>query len=80
MHYTIASLEEVHGNLTLNLDSSGNKYVVGLYNKDTKEYTHTEFETIGNAYAVFETLARCICMSLYSYEEKKEMLIAQKLF
>jgi len=39
MHYTVAIIEDIQGNVKVNFDKTGNKFVVGLYNKKTKEYT-----------------------------------------
>ncbi len=50
MNYTIATTEEVHGNLCLNIDKNGNEYTVGLFNEATKEYTHRSFKTIDDAF------------------------------
>lgn len=75
MHYTIASLNDVHFDQILNLDSSGNQYVVCLYHKDTKEATHKRFDDIYSAYTLFEKLTRCICLGEYSYNDRKAMLV-----
>lgn len=75
MHYTIANMSDINFNQSINLDKSGNKYVVGLYNDDTKEYTHRQFDTIQEAYAIFERLAHCICFGEYSYNDRKSMLV-----
>lgn len=37
MYYTIASLEDVAGNQTIDFNKDGNKYTVSMYNKETKE-------------------------------------------
>jgi hypothetical protein len=75
MNYTIAMLDEVHGECSLNLDSHGNKYLVGLYNKTTKDYAHRTLDSIDGAYDVFETLSKAICLGLYSFADKKKLLM-----
>ena len=74
MNYTIASLNDVNFGQVLTLDKNGNKYVVGLYNEETKEYTHKSFDSIGEAYTIFEKLSRCICFGEYSYSDRKAMI------
>ncbi len=74
MNYTIASLHAVSFGQVLTLDKNGNKYVVGLYNEETKEYTHKSFDSIDEAYTIFEKLSRCICFGDYSYKDRKAMI------
>jgi hypothetical protein len=75
MSYTIGILEDVQGKITVNFDKNGNKYLIGIYHKETKEYTHNTFATHSEAYAVFEKLTRAILKGEYSYEQRKEMII-----
>lgn len=74
MNYTIATLEEAHGPLSLNIDHDGDRYTVGLYNRDTKEYTHKTFDSIQEAYKVFEKLSSWIVFSYYKETEKRKYL------
>lgn len=74
MNYTIASMNDVNFSQVLSLGKNGNKYVVGLYNEETKEYTHKSFDSIDEAYTIFEKLSRCICFGDYSYKDRKAML------
>ena len=77
MNYTIAVLEECNmgeGKLRLNIDRSGNQYLVGLLNTDTHEYSYRVFDTIDTAYIVFSTLSEWIIKSLYSEDKKREYL------
>jgi hypothetical protein len=74
MIYTIACLEEVQGTIQLNFVKTGNKYLVGIYNKETTEYEHKTYETIEAAYKVFEKLSKAIIEGCYSYQARKEML------
>jgi hypothetical protein len=74
MHYTIAIIEDVQGEIKVNFDSKGNKYQVGIYNTETKEYTHNTFEKQEQAYAIFEKLSKAIVTGCYSYEDRKAML------
>ena len=75
MNYTIATLDEVHGNLKLNFDCAGNKYLVGIYNAETKEYTHRTFDNIEVAIKKFSDLSAMILKGLYPEEEKREFLL-----
>lgn len=74
MHYTIATLNEKHGNLTLNFDKAGNAYLVGLYNNKTQEYTHKTFISIEQAIYKFNELSAMIIKGLYSEQCKREFL------
>jgi hypothetical protein len=76
MSYTIASLEDVQGALSVDLGKTGNKYLVGIHNTVTREHTHKEFDSMEAAYTAFEKIARCVCMGLYTEREKREMLLA----
>lgn len=74
MIYTIAQLEEAQGSLILNIDKNGNMYTVGLYNKETKEYTSQTFNSIAEAYKVFEKLSSWIIFSYYTEKAKRQFL------
>lgn len=74
MNYTKASLEDVQGNIEVNLDKDGNQYLVGIRHAETKEYTHKTFDTLESAYKVFEKLSKAIIMGDYSYEQRKSFL------
>ena len=74
MHYTIAELNEVHGNLKLNFDKIGNQYLVGIYNTNTKEYTHRTFDRRQQALKKFSDLSIMIIEGLHSEQRKREFL------
>lgn len=74
MNYTKAVLEDVQGNIEVNLDKDGNKYLVGLRHTETGEYTHKTFDTIEQAYEVFEKFSKAIVMGTHSYEQRKGFL------
>lgn len=74
MHFTIALLEDVHGEIKVNFDSTGNKYLVGVYNKLTREYTHKTFDNMNTACAIFTKLCEWVVKGEYSYEDRKELL------
>jgi len=74
MHYTVAIIEDIQGNVKVNFDKTGNKFVVGLYNKKTKEYTAKIFNDTESGYLIFEKLSRAIIDGCYNYEDRKEML------
>lgn len=74
MNYTIATTKEVHGNLCLNIDKNGNEYAVGLFNEETKEYTHRSFKTIDDALTVYKTLVELIVKGYGTEEDKRNVL------
>lgn len=74
MNYTIATTEEAHGNLSLNIDKDGNEYTVGLFNEETKEYTHRSFKTTDGALTVYKTLVELIVNGYGTEEYKRKVL------
>lgn len=76
MHYTIAMLEDVQGNVKVNFAATGNKYLVGLYNTVTREYTHKVFAKHADACKVFQWFTEAIITGCYSYEDRKAQLRA----
>lgn len=74
MNYTIAVTEEVHGKLRLNIDKNSNEYTVGLFNEETKEYTHRSFKTIDEALTVYKTLVELIIRRYGTEEYKRNVL------
>nr|DAU13413.1 MAG TPA: hypothetical protein [Caudoviricetes sp.] len=78
MNYTIATTKEVHGNLRLCIDKSGNEYTVGLFNDVTKEYTHRSFKTIDDALTVYKTLVELIVKGYGTEEYKRNVLKGDK--
>lgn len=74
MHYTIAILEDIQGEIKVNFDKAGNAYLVGLYNTETKESTHKAFTDQHDALRIFQWFAGAICSGCYSYEERRDML------
>lgn len=75
MNYTIASIEDVRGTITVEFEKSGNKYLVGIYETETKEFTHKKYDEMETAYSVFEKLSKAIITGCYSYEDRKGMLV-----
>lgn len=76
MQYTITHMEDYNGMQQINLDQTGNKYLVGHYNKGTKTYTHKTFDTIEDAETAFLKLASCFIRGDYSPEDRAAMLLA----
>lgn len=82
MNYTIATLMECNmgeGHLHLNIDKSGNEYLVGLYNDETREYTHRTFNSIDEAMGIFQTLSEWIIKSYYTEQQKRNYLVSDKV-
>ena len=75
MNYTIATLNETQGNLKLNFDKLGNQYLIGIYNTETKEYTHRTFDDIEQSLYKFNELSAMIIKGLYSEQHKREFLL-----
>lgn len=80
MNYSIAVLEECCKDdpLKLDISKSGNKYTVTLARPTETgehEYATQTFDSLMDAYKVFEKLSSWIIFSLYSYENKKSYLL-----
>jgi hypothetical protein len=74
MSYIIAIIEDVQGDISVNFDHVGNKYLVGIYNKTTKEYTHKTFKSRQNAKTIFSSLSNMILDQEYSEQYKRSFL------
>ena len=75
MNYTIATLNQVHGNLELTIEGNGNKYDVALLNTETKETSSKEFNSLNEAFARFSKISEMIIKSYYDEKEKRSFLI-----
>ena len=74
MNYTIASFEQVHGNLNIDISASGNKYVVGIWDKEKHESTTKTFDSLQDAYKVYEKLISWCVFGYYKDSDKKQFL------
>ena len=74
MHYTIASFEEIHGSLTIDIIHCGNQYQVAIWDKELHDSTVKTFNDLPTAYKVYEKLISWCVFSFYSNEAKKEFL------
>ena len=75
MNYTIASLEDIHHDITINFDKNGNRYTVGMWHKELHEYTHKDFEDCEEARERFLMMARYILEGRYAYVDRKRLLL-----
>lgn len=76
MNYTIAMLESLNG-LKLNVDKNGNQYTVGLFDSETKNYTHKSFVSLDEAFKVFQKVSEYIIKGLGSYNDKCNLLLGK---
>lgn len=72
MYYTIASLEDMAGNQTVDFNKDGNKYTVSMYNKGTKESCSKTYKNFADAEYVYMKFVRAVLEGLYSFEERKK--------
>lgn len=77
MNYTLLMTEEIHGDQVLQLDKSGNEYVVGLYNKANKEYKCRHFKRIEDAREKYLELCAYMIHGYYSYSDRVEKLLTE---
>lgn len=74
MNYTIAVMELVEDVAQVEIGKNGNKYFVGVYNKDTKEYAHKDFDTINKAYEAYNILCELFIKHLGTFNDKVKVL------
>lgn len=74
MIYTIAIMQDIQNGQVVTLDKNGANFTVWLQNTDKKEKTRKNFESIDDAYTVFEKLSHAIITGCYSYGQRKAML------
>lgn len=74
MYYTMTSLEDHVFHQRLSIDKNGNKYVVGIHDRDTSTYKHRTFDNLAEAEQKFLYLARCIIHGNYSFEDRVKIL------
>lgn len=78
MSYTIASFEthSNENNLHVDIGKTGNKYIVTLYSDEMPHvYNHNKFDSLTDAYAVFEKLVSWTVFGCYSLDNKREFLM-----
>lgn len=76
MHCTLAITEKVHEGISVSIDITGNKYDVWYHGENVKGYR--TFDSMDEAYAVYEKLAKVVILSLYSEEDRIEILNGDK--
>lgn len=75
MIYTIATLRSMDGKLEVTINKDGNYYYVGLRNSDLDEFTYKNFIKKEDAKKAFYKISDMIIDSLYSYDQKKQVLL-----
>lgn len=75
MNYTLLSLNEIHGNLRIDLVKNGNEYNVNLYNTETKELTRRETKTLKDASRLFHGLTELLINSYGNEQYKRNYLL-----
>lgn len=66
MSYTIASLEDVQGTITLDLSKSGDLYLVSIYDRETEKSYHKRFRDRIDAKKRFSEISDMILDGTYS--------------
>jgi len=75
MNYTIATTEDVQGEIQVEYVKDGNEYLVGIYHKELKEYTSKRFTRKEDAQARYLKLVSCILDGTYDYKWRKRLLL-----
>ena len=74
LNYTVLQTEQVHGNLMLDFTKTGNEYLTGLYNKQTKEYTYKKFVRIDDALQCYCYMLTLLAYDFYDEKQKRNLL------
>ena len=74
MSYTIATFDQVQGNLIIDISTCGNQWVVSIWDKEEHASTTARFDTLEDAYKVYEKMVAWSVFSYYSDEDKKTFL------
>ncbi|MBQ5658751.1 MAG: hypothetical protein IIV02_04375 [Peptococcaceae bacterium] len=70
----IACLEDLVLGMTIHLLKSEDRYSILMAKNMTGKYASEKFDTIEEAYEMFERLSKAVVIGLYSWEERKAML------
>ena len=76
MNYTIAITENVQTGKFVSIDKTGNKYDVWYHGENVREYR--TFDSMDEAYAVYEKLSKVVIFGLYSDDDKIKILNGEK--
>ena len=75
MIYTIASLEDVQGTITLDLSKSGDLYLVSIYDRELEKSYHKRFRDKADAKKRFSEISDMILDGTYSTEGRVKALL-----
>lgn len=73
MHYTIASISDMAGKCTIDLDKSGNQYNISIRTEYGASFK-MKYDTRQQAHAVFMRLTEAIITGCYSYEQRCQIM------
>ena len=76
MNYTIATMTDIHNDINIDFDKSGNMYMICLRNTESNELTYKKFANHADAVELFNKLSTAILTGCYSYEDRKAMFKA----
>ena len=74
MTYNIISTEDYAGSQELELIKNGNKYIVQLYNRETKECVRILLENIEQAISIYKKFVDFMIRGHYSFEQRANIL------
>jgi len=78
MMYTIAELKDFAGDLIVTFNKAGNEYYVGIYSSKCNETTFSKHYNKATAAKIFQELEQNILDGNYCYEDRLEMLTAER--
>lgn len=74
MDYTIAVLEDLAGNQTIEFCKVGNEYRVSITDREKDKYITRHYRTRKEAQFVFLNLSYAVLEGTYSFEQRKQLM------
>lgn len=78
MTYNIISTEDYAGSQELELIQNGNKYIIELYNRETKECVRISLKNIEQATTIYNKFVDFMIRGHYSFEQRANILKRNK--
>ena len=74
MSYTIAVLEDLAGNQTIEFCKVGNEYMIGITDREEDRYITRHYRTRKEAQFVFLNLSYAVLEGKYSFEHRRQLM------
>lgn len=75
MDFTIASVDDVSGQVHYSIDKVGNKYAVRAHSDKNGRNVSRSFDELTGAYVVFEKIVGWIVFGMYSDNDRMDFIL-----